>query len=1161
MINYTSQKVTKALGLIVLSTLGSFSFAQNSPSSFNWSQAGPVYNAGRSRNMVIDQRDASHNTFYTGSVSSGVYKTTDGGVNWRPMDSLATVLNISYMAQDKFNNVYASTGEGFLRPGQQAKAQKGTGLYYLTSASQVALVQVPGADSGTVGNVINRIACSPVGDVIALATNKGIMVGTSGGNFQLVKAAPAFGMGQDVKFDMAGTLYCSLGSAVNYLASSPDTKIYRSQSNNNYQVLSDITPTASAFLDMKYGRTELAIAPSNSNVIYASIANKAPNPVGDNASLRGLFVSYDAGNNWGLVQLGGGSIDALTNGADMSSGDYSQVVVVFPNNYNAILWGGYSCYLWDRYGGSDQSPLGYWSQEGSSFFLNTPFYLHENIHDIKIVGSGTTALYYFVTDAGIYRSSDLSSGFGASFQPFYKGLVTGQFNSVSIESFTTSVNSATAPPNQAILANDGFSGGTDGNGLTYFSGQYPLASQETSYLTGEVGKVEYSKILPEALFVSAGSDGYGATYRSSDIRTAYPTLLSVNSYSGTLSKVTPEVGAFYNPGGYITSKYVTSGTVFNLWENYGQVKVSPDSLVFYNDSITVKTSIVGLATLTTQTTFTFSPGRPNKFALIDSIAIRTGTVVNELTNAQVTTSFTPSDRKDIFIKLQNNYPINPSITTPSISSMIGPVSAAGVTLNATTGLDLISVTFTSPAFATKTIQSYSGVSDPSIFYKVFATIFYKYSANIDTITIIDNSISTKALAYSFPLAQDLRWSRTATNGTKPLAQPTNPPQKIAAKMSARLAMAYSGVATANQIAIVVSKSPLNLNDPLSLIRISQSGALTTDSNGAPTQFTTAVVGHPTLIEWSHGGTELYYATDANKVYRVSYLNSIMDLSPASYSGKLSTDIFTYNSLNTTTPLQSTVPNPNSPYRTTLLGSFTKPITSIAITNDDSSMGLTFADPTGTIVRYSGGDIRKCDTSNINFSSKTSNLSNITTYCSMMEKDDNKQFFIGTDQGVYYTQDITAASPSWNNINNGQLPKIRVLDMEQQTLDASECYNSGQIFVATYGRGVWTNKKYYAPNVVSVQELSAPKTENNLKIYPNPTTGKVYVSFSNISGETAIIQVMDINGRLVKSESLGKLPSGETNYAFETSDVSAGMYIVNIHSDAGIRRVSKLVVTK
>ena len=110
-------------------------------------------------------------------------------------------------------------------------------------------------------------------------------------------------------------------------------------------------------------------------------------------------------------------------------------------------------------------------------------------------------------------------------------------------------------------------------------------------------------------------------------------------------------------------------------------------------------------------------------------------------------------------------------------------------------------------------------------------------------------------------------------------------------------------------------------------------------------------------------------------------------------------------------------------------------------------------------------------------------------------------------------------------------------------------------------GVWVNKEHAdAPFYVSIDEVDA-KTESNLSLYPNPTNGNVYISFKGVEGETAIVNIMDINGRVVKTESLGKLNSGEVKYAFETNDLASGMYIVNINGNSGTKRVAKLIVTK
>jgi hypothetical protein len=179
----------------------------------------------------------------------------------------------------------------------------------------------------------------------------------------------------------------------------------------------------------------------------------------------------------------------------------------------------------------------------------------------------------------------------------------------------------------------------------------------------------------------------------------------------------------------------------------------------------------------------------------------------------------------------------------------------------------------------------------------------------------------------------------------------------------------------------------------------------------------------------------------------------------------------------------------------------------------------------------------------------------------MEKSDYKKVFVGTDNGMFFTSDITATPPTWSNVNNNQLPNVQIFDIKQQTMNSWECYNSGQIYVATNGRGIWTNNAYYVPSVVSVEEIVKSGSVSNLSLYPNPTNGEVFISFKGYDGEFATINVMDINGRVVKAQNLGKLSTGDVNYSFETSDLASGVYIVNVTSDSGLRRVSKLIVTK
>src|SRR5258706_8660427 len=84
-----------------------------------WTSIGPrptdlgsIYvTAGRVNAIAIDPRD--NNVVYLGAAEGGVWKTTDGGINWRPLTDDQNSLASGAIAIDPTNpdTVYAGTGE------------------------------------------------------------------------------------------------------------------------------------------------------------------------------------------------------------------------------------------------------------------------------------------------------------------------------------------------------------------------------------------------------------------------------------------------------------------------------------------------------------------------------------------------------------------------------------------------------------------------------------------------------------------------------------------------------------------------------------------------------------------------------------------------------------------------------------------------------------------------------------------------------------------------------------------------------------------------------------------------------------------------------------------------------------------------------------------
>lgn len=99
----------------------------------------------------------------------------------------------------------------------------------------------------------------------------------------------------------------------------------------------------------------------------------------------------------------------------------------------------------------------------------------------------------------------------------------------------------------------------------------------------------------------------------------------------------------------------------------------------------------------------------------------------------------------------------------------------------------------------------------------------------------------------------------------------------------------------------------------------------------------------------------------------------------------------------------------------------------------------------------------------------------------------------------------------------------------------------------------TYDNYVATATATENLLNAKEFSNvaKLSVYPNPTNG--IVNISNDSNALNSVDVLDLNGRTVKSIKL----TGETSAQVNISDLSAGVYMMNISSDQG--SVTKKIV--
>jgi hypothetical protein len=139
----------------------------------------------------------------------------------------------------------------------------------------------------------------------------------------------------------------------------------------------------------------------------------------------------------------------------------------------------------------------------------------------------------------------------------------------------------------------------------------------------------------------------------------------------------------------------------------------------------------------------------------------------------------------------------------------------------------------------------------------------------------------------------------------------------------------------------------------------------------------------------------------------------------------------------------------------------------------------------------------------------------------------------------------------------------VYQLKQQILPHWLCYNSGYIYAATHGRGIWATSKFATPYVVSVNEIqNSGSNADNLFIYPNPANDFTKVQFNlPVGNHNVNMTIMDITGKIITSQNT-RINSTGNNLEMEinTQNLNAGIYIIQIRTNDFVK-TGKLIIAK
>jgi photosystem II stability/assembly factor-like uncharacterized protein len=292
--------------------------------NLNWVERGPANVAGRTRTIVVDASDSLNNTWLIGTAGGGIWKTINAGGEWKKVSPDLPNLSIVTISQSVTNpNVlYAGSGEGALG----GNFINGYGIFKsIDKGESWSLLEETAPFNSLDFQNVNRIIVHPEDEnTVLAATSNGvngqefrsaIMKSTDGGE-TWEKIYDPESRAQQILFDPRNpdTIYVSLILR----------GVARSLDGGDTWELTSLFNLAESF---GIERTELAIAPTNPDILYASVSYI-------NRSGSGLFMTNDMGENWIEVKDRNNNIPDF-----LLQGEYDNCIVVSPKDEYKVFWG------------------------------------------------------------------------------------------------------------------------------------------------------------------------------------------------------------------------------------------------------------------------------------------------------------------------------------------------------------------------------------------------------------------------------------------------------------------------------------------------------------------------------------------------------------------------------------------------------------------------------------------------------------------------------------------------------------------------------------------------------------------------------------------------------------------------------------------------------
>jgi photosystem II stability/assembly factor-like uncharacterized protein len=359
---------------------------------------GPALMSGRINDM--ETHPTNPRIIYAGTAGGGVWKSNNAGTTFNPIfdDYCQSIGAVAVDPNDPDNIIYVGTGETWTRN----SISVGDGLYKSkdggTTWNKLGL-----ENSEHIANIVinpnnsNEIYVAVLGALWSDSEDRGVYKTTDGGvtwnNILYVDKKTGcadFAMDPDNPNILYASMWEFRRTAWSFESGGDKSALYKSTD-------AGVTwnKIHNGFPKGKLGRLAIAVAPSDSNILYTVIE-------AEEDLRKGLYRSDDAGNSW----------KQLNNDFGITVRPfYFSRIVVDPKNPDVVVKGGLT---------------GSISRDGGKTFKNLGN-MHSDIHDV-VFDINDSDRMYVGTDGGVYRSWN-----GGTTMEIVENLPLSQFYHVSVD--------------------------------------------------------------------------------------------------------------------------------------------------------------------------------------------------------------------------------------------------------------------------------------------------------------------------------------------------------------------------------------------------------------------------------------------------------------------------------------------------------------------------------------------------------------------------------------------------------------------------------------------------------------------------------------------------------------------------------------------------------